>query len=79
MPHVTLGRVHLGQQLIPHSDMLKTEFYSGIGRPYGLSRMLGCMMSFSPRVGASSLISFNRPDSSGEFSAADATGPCQRV
>src|SRR5262245_47535367 len=37
---IDVGKVVLGQQLIPHSEIIKTEYYAGLGRPHDLTRAM---------------------------------------
>ncbi len=68
---VVAGRAVLGQSLVPHAAFVKTEFYSDLARPYGVTRALGGQLD-SALPGVVSALVVNRGDAAPEFTARDA-------
>jgi DNA-binding CsgD family transcriptional regulator len=65
------GGVFLGQALLVHRDMVKTEFYADYGRRVGTTRTIfGVLEVSSSRV--SSALTINRTDADPEFGPEDA-------
>jgi DNA-binding CsgD family transcriptional regulator/PAS domain-containing protein len=65
------GTVFLGQALVSHQDMLKTEFYADYGRSLGTTRtVVGILEAPESRVTAA--LTVNRTDADSEFGPEDA-------
>src|SRR4051812_790741 len=41
---VKAGSVHVGDAIVARIDLLKTEYYNDLARPYGLTRLLGAVI-----------------------------------
>jgi DNA-binding CsgD family transcriptional regulator len=65
------GEVVLGQSLVSHSQMKKTEYYADLGNRYDLTR---CVAGYLEKPAAESIavLSVNRSDRAPEFTADDA-------
>lgn len=59
------GTVHIGEAIVPRSEMVKTEYYSDLARPYGVSRVLGAVIHCDDTT--MSNLSSLRPDSREPF------------
>jgi DNA-binding CsgD family transcriptional regulator/PAS domain-containing protein len=58
-------QIILGQSLVPHHEMMRTEFYADFAQRLGVTRVIVGVIEASPnRVG---VVSVNRSDSSPEF------------
>lgn len=68
---VVAGRAILGQSLVPHADLVKTEFYADLARPFGVTRALGGQLD-QATPGLVSALVVNRPDAADEFAPRDA-------
>lgn len=68
---VVPGRAVLGQSLVPHARLVRTEFYNELARPHGVTRALGGQLD-SARPGVASALVVNRSDEAVEFTPDDA-------
>lgn len=67
---IAVGSVVLGQSLIAHGDMLKTEYYDGLGKPHDLTRAMTSFLE-RPSSTVSANLSINRSDRAQEFTVHD--------
>lgn len=65
------GRVILGQALVSHAELVKTEFYADLAKPFGVTRALGGQLD-QVVPGLVSALVVNRPDAADEFAPGDA-------
>jgi DNA-binding CsgD family transcriptional regulator len=59
------GIVHIGEELVPHHELVRTQYYSDLARPFGLTRCLPAVIRQDATTIAS--ISALRPDAMDEF------------
>lgn len=67
---IPVGSVILGQSLIAHRDLLKTEYYDGLGKRHDLTRAMTSFLE-RPSSTVSANLSINRSDHAPEFTVHD--------
>jgi DNA-binding CsgD family transcriptional regulator len=67
---VSVGQVMLGQSVVSHAEMVKSEYYAGLGKPHDLTRVMTGFLSV-PSATRSAVLSVNRSDRNDEFGPGD--------